>query len=184
MRDRRTKPRRWCPYQRPTGAARRDGRGTAQGRGTGPENSPSNEPKKRRRSKRTTESPPEPGPEPQVGEEVLAEYIPMSGVTDDERWPALDPTARARLESLRDEPGAPLWTHATGDRLTASDVTQLDARQPAAPTTGTDEPAWVRELIIRAHAVVPRYRAAARSGLSSRNTPLADLPRSARAVSR
>ena len=126
----------------------------------------------------TTESPPEPQRAPQVDEDVLAEYIPMSGVglTDDERWPALNAARRAQLLALRDEPGAPLWTHATGDRLTASDLAQLDAPQPAALTAGTDEPAWVRDLIIRAHATVPRYRAATRSGHSSGDTPLADLP--------
>ena len=127
---------------------------------------------------RTTDVPPAPGPGPQVSEDVLAEYTPMSGVglTDDERWPALDTAGLARLQALRDETEAPLWTHATGDRLTASDVAQLDARRPVAPTAGTDEPVWVRDLIIRAHACVPRYRAAARSGLSSGDTPLTDLP--------
>lgn len=127
---------------------------------------------------RTTERPPEPRPGPIVGDEVLAEYVPMSavGLTDDERWPALDAAARSSLGALRDEPGAPLWTHATGDRLTAADLAALDARQPAVPSAGTDEPDWVRELIARAHATVPRYRAAARTGLSSRDTPLGAMP--------
>lgn len=140
--------------------------------------------------------------------QLAAEYEAMGSIalTDDERWPGAGDGDRAHLTALLAEPGAPRWTHRTGDRLTAADLAALACRDEAArigslapgattgppggPTSTTSdgerasggaptpdgEPAWVRALVERAHAVVPRYRASERAGLTGPSSALRDLP--------
>lgn len=142
-----------------------------------------------------------------VPDTLLSEYAPLAATAldDAERWPTLTPDGAARLDALRHHPAAPVWVHATGDRLTREDLPALAAtarrfaqaaRAPeaatvpsssasaAAGTTGADHgspgardvPAWVAALVARAHAVVPRYRRARDQRRSHGGSPLADLP--------
>ncbi len=52
----------------------------------------------------------------------LPEYRPGASavLTDEERWPTLDGVGVERLRRWREHPHAPLWTHATGDRMDAA----------------------------------------------------------------
>lgn len=114
---------------------------------------------------------------------LLGEYVPHAAValTDPERWPTLDAAGLARVEAARTHPRAPVWGHATGDRLDEADLAALATRppEPARPDHGV--PAWVPGLVERVHRTVPRYRASARAGRSGPTTPLADLPTLSRA---
>lgn len=105
-----------------------------------------------------------------------AEYAPMGSLalTDGERWPSLPAADLARVEAARQHPAAPVWVHATGDRLDAADLTALAAREQVRPSASP--PGWVAALVERVHATVPRYRAAARDGRSGPSSPLHDLP--------
>ncbi len=131
-----------------------------------------------------------------VPDALLGEYAPFGNVAldDAERWPTLTPDGAARLDALRHHPAAPVWVHATGDRLTADDLPVLaaTARRLAEtaeaaggsdahtgtshPATGRDVPAWVTDLVERAHTVVPRYRRARDQRRSHARSPLEDLP--------
>ncbi|MFD6165366.1 AMP-binding protein [Oerskovia sp. NPDC060287] len=146
---------------------------------------------------------------PGVPDALLGEYAPFGNVAldDAERWPTLTPDGAARLDALRRHPAAPVWVHATGDRLTAGDLPVLaatahrfaeraaegerdgtgdgggtddDRTGPGAegsrPATAQDVPAWVTDLVERAHAVVPRYRRARDQRRSHARSPLDDLP--------
>ncbi len=137
---------------------------------------------------------PAPGTPPDL---ALDEYAPGSAValTDAERWPTLDAPGRDALDAVRDHPAAPAWVHVTGDRLRPDDLPALDdvaARlaagraeashpgRPASPGAGgpaapTDPPPWVRALVDRAHAVVPRYRRARDRGESRAGSALTAL---------
>ncbi|WP_199422014.1 AMP-binding protein [Actinotalea solisilvae] len=113
----------------------------------------------------------------------LTEYAPLSAVALDDaaRWPTLDAAGTARLAAVADDAAAPVWVHRTGDRLQPGDLAALErtARRLAeasAAGTGAQPPAWVPELVARAHDQVPAYRRRARSGVSSGATALADLP--------
>lgn len=145
--------------------------------------------------------------EPSTGttpaDDLLAEYAPMGAATlaDRERWPALAPADLDRVAAGRAHPAAPVWVHATGDRLDADDLAALADRahrtgRPSAtgrahrtgeppgtgrPPAGDDPPPWVAALVARAHATVPRYRSAARAGTSTAATTLRDLPTVTRA---
>ncbi|WP_309134819.1 AMP-binding protein [Cellulomonas sp.] len=120
---------------------------------------------------------------------LLAEYAPMGAATlaDAERWPSLRASDLARVAQARAHPAAPVWVHETGDRLDEADLRALGGGESATAgqtrRTGTqdDPPAWVADLVARAHAVVPRYRRPVRAGTSGPSTPLADLPRVTRA---
>ncbi|MFE6237422.1 AMP-binding protein [Cellulosimicrobium sp. NPDC057862] len=128
---------------------------------------------------------------------TLDEYAPGAAValTDAERWPTLDDAGRAALDAVRDHPAAPAWVHVTGDRLRPDDLPVLDevaarlaagrpdaradtcAEDRGAPPVTADgsplaPPAWVRALVDRAHAVVPRYRRARDRGESRAGSPL------------
>lgn len=124
---------------------------------------------------------------------TLDEYTPGAAValTDAERWPTLDDAGRAALDAVRDHPAAPAWVHVTGDRLRPDDLPVLDevaarlaagrpdtrAEDRGAPPAAADgsplaPPAWVRALVDRAHAVVPRYRRARDRGESLAGSPL------------
>ncbi|GEK20770.1 AMP-binding protein [Cellulomonas xylanilytica] len=122
------------------------------------------------------------GTGPEVPDPALGEYAAMGSValTDAERWPTLDADGLARVEAWRGRPDAPVWVHATGDRLDAADLATLEqTRTRWAQAPG--EPTWVAELVARAHTTVPRWRRAAREGRSSPTTPLRDLPTTSRA---
>lgn len=133
---------------------------------------------------------------------TLDEYAPGSAValTDAERWPTLDDAGRVALDAVRDHPAAPAWVHVTGDRLRPDDLPVLDevaarlaagrpdaghpdavadtrAEDRGAPPATADgsppaPPAWVRALVDRAHAVVPRYRRVRDRGESRAGSPL------------
>ncbi|NNH05877.1 AMP-binding protein [Cellulomonas fimi] len=123
-----------------------------------------------------------------VPDPALGEYAAMGSValTDQERWPTLDALGLARVDAWRSRPDAPVWVHATGDRLRPDDLDALEAvaGRLAAPgcaaAQAADEPAWVRELVARVHETVPRWRRAAREGRSGPGTPLVDLPTTTR----
>lgn len=126
---------------------------------------------------RTTE-----GALPDLPDPALAEYAAMGAValTDAERWPTLDADGLVRVGAWRGHPHAPVWVHATGDRLDAADLAalaQVSVRRAEGPT----EPVWVADLVARVHATVPRWRRAAREGRSGPTTPLRDLPTTTRA---
>ncbi|WP_251150090.1 AMP-dependent synthetase [Cellulosimicrobium sp. Marseille-Q4280] len=129
---------------------------------------------------------------------ALGEYAPGGAValTDAERWPTLDAAGRDALDAVRRDPAAPVWVHVTGDRLRTDDLPLLDdvaarlaSGSPDEPdgtarssdaadrvTPGrpyTEPPGWVRDLVARAHAVVPRYRRARDRGESGAASPLA-----------
>ncbi|WP_421733226.1 AMP-binding protein [Cellulomonas sp.] len=108
-----------------------------------------------------------------VPDPALTGYLPMGsvGLTDDERWPTLDDDGRARLAALRAHPDAPVWVHATGDRLAAADEPALAAAEQS--PTDTD---WVTDLIARVHTSVPAYRRARREGRSGPGSDLSALP--------
>ncbi|MCB7136318.1 AMP-dependent synthetase [Cellulosimicrobium marinum] len=110
---------------------------------------------------------------------ALDEYAPGGAVvlTDAERWPTLDAAGLAALDAVREHPAAPAWVHVTGDRLRADDLPALDAvaaRLGDAPAPD-DPPTWVRDLVARAHAVVPRYRRARDRGESHAGSSLTDV---------
>ncbi|TDP90009.1 AMP-binding protein [Labedaea rhizosphaerae] len=96
----------------------------------------------------------------------VPDYQPMAAtaLTDAERWPALDPAARARIERLRTHPRAPRYNHECGDRLSPAAVASLlDYRARLADPVSWhpgEPPAWVGELVERVHETVPRYRRA------------------------
>ncbi|WP_051640182.1 AMP-binding protein [Cellulomonas sp. URHE0023] len=119
--------------------------------------------------------------DPTLPDPALTEYAPMGAavLTDQARWPTLDGAGLARVAALRAHPRAPVWVHATGDRLTADD--QVGLEEAAARFSGpADDHDWVAALVARVHATVPRYRRAARDGTSGPSTPLADLPTTSR----
>jgi len=122
----------------------------------------------------TEESTPVPDP-------ALGEYAAMGSValTDAERWPTLDADGLAHVDAWRARPDAPVWVHATGDRLESADLAVLE--QVARLRQEPAEPAWVAELVARVHATVPRWRRHAREGRSGPTTPLGDLPTTSRA---
>jgi phenylacetate-CoA ligase len=151
------------------------------------------------------DAPPSPDLPSGVPDALLGEYAPFGNVAldDAERWPTLTPDGAAHLDALRHHPAAPVWVHATGDRLTADDLPVLaatarrfteaagaakvaeaaeaagdsDARTGTShPATGCDVPAWVTDLVERAHTVVPRYRRARDQRRSHARSPLDDLP--------
>ncbi|MFG6444135.1 AMP-binding protein [Microbacterium sp. P07] len=94
---------------------------------------------------------------------MLGEYAPGASAVlrDDERWPTVDDEGRRRLARWRQHPHAPLWVHATGDRLTAA---QIERVQHPLPRDG-----WLDAHLATARALI-RYRAA--PGLDD----LADFP--------
>ncbi|GAA3812423.1 AMP-binding protein [Cellulomonas soli] len=128
---------------------------------------------------RTTEgdgTPPAVVPDP-----VLSEYAAMGAAVlgDDERWPTLGPDGLARVAAARAHPHAPVWVHATGDRLRPDDHEALRAfaaRLAAADAAPGAQPTWIDDLVARAHAEVPRYRRSVREGRTGPDTPLSDLP--------
>jgi phenylacetate-CoA ligase len=92
------------------------------------------------------------GADPDLADPLaLDEYRPgfAAVLTDAERWPTLTPEAAERLRALREHPLAPVWTHATGDRLTAEGIRR--ARRPL-PLEG-----WLDEHLRIARAL-PAYR--------------------------
>lgn len=92
-------------------------------------------------------------PDPDVVDPLaLAEYAPGAAavLTDAERWPTLDDAATARLARWRGHPDAPVWTHATGDRLTAEQIERV--RHPL-PVEG-----WLDEHLAAARRTL-RHRA-------------------------
>ncbi len=104
-----------------------------------------------------------PGPPDDAAAPGLPDYAPGAGtaLTDAERWPALPAPALARLQAARDDPGAPVWVHRTGDRLTADDVAALrDRPPPPPPAQDGGAPPWVEELTARLQRTVPRHRRA------------------------
>lgn len=107
-----------------------------------------------------------------------AEYVPMTAIalSDRDRWPTLPETDLARVAAARAHDAAPVWVHATGDRLDTADLAALAGRPPGVPGAGTAPPDWVAELVERAHRTVPRYRAAARDGRSGPGSALTGLP--------
>lgn len=133
-------------------------------------------------------------PDPALPDPALGEYAAMGSValTDAERWPTLDADGLARVDGWRAHPAAPVWVHATGDRLRPDDLDALDVvaarleagAAGAAPRTAASDPAapppWVADLVARVHATVPRWRRAAREGRSGPTTPLRDLPTTTR----
>ncbi|WP_082571029.1 AMP-binding protein [Cellulomonas sp. Root485] len=116
-----------------------------------------------------------------VPDPALGEYAAMGAIalSDAERWPTLDAAGLAGVDAWRSRLDAPVWVHATGDRLDSADLAALEHTRTrlAEPT----EPTWVAELVARVHATVPRWRRAAREGRSGPTTPLRDLPTTSRA---
>lgn len=84
----------------------------------------------------------------------IDEYAPGAAatLTDAQRWPTLCPDGRARLDALRTHRHAPLWSHETGDRLTA------DAVRRVIDESGPPPSAWIIDLLDSA-AALPAYRA-------------------------
>lgn len=82
---------------------------------------------------------------------ALAEYVPGNAavLTDAERWPALSAAGAARLDRVRTDPDAPLWTHVAGDRLTAAQHARA-----ATPLSTRD---WLEEHLATARRL-PAYR--------------------------
>ncbi|WP_454041034.1 AMP-binding protein [Cellulosimicrobium sp. Marseille-Q8652] len=119
---------------------------------------------------------PDDAPDLALDEYAVGEAVAL---TDAERWPTLDARGRDALDAVRGHPAAPVWVHVTGDRLRAEDLPLLDdvaARLAAAApdeVAPDDPPGWVRDLVARAHAVVPRYRRARDRGESHATSPLA-----------
>lgn len=121
-------------------------------------------------------------PQRGVPDPALAEYAVGGSLalSDAARWPLMSAPGRARLEALRHHPHAPIWVHETGDRLDADDLGALEDLR-AAVAAGTfrastpGAPGWVAELIARVYAVVPRYRALARTD-GRRTRPLIEVP--------
>lgn len=99
---------------------------------------------------------------------ALAEYTPGAAavLADSERWPTLDASGAARLAHWRTHPDAPQWTHATGDRLTAS---QIERVQQPLPTAG-----WLDDHLLSARQTL-RHRAMPHDAV------LADYPTTRRA---
>ncbi|MCC6269702.1 MAG: CoF synthetase [Microbacteriaceae bacterium] len=91
------------------------------------------------------------------------EYRPGSSavLSDRERWPTLTDEGAIRLERWRAHPDAPIWVHATGDRLTADQIERV--REPL----GCD--GWLDGHLENARRMV-RYRR--NPGLNS----LSDFP--------
>lgn len=81
----------------------------------------------------------------------LPDYKPGNSavLTDGERWPTLTAAGAARLERWRGHPHAPVWVHATGDRLTEHELDRV--RRPL-PTEN-----WLEEHLERARKLL-RYR--------------------------
>jgi len=81
----------------------------------------------------------------------ISDYEPNGyiALTDDQRWPALTPSARARLDDALTGPFAPPWNHRTGHRLDETAVGR--ARHPL-PTAG-----WLDEHLATVRAL-PAYR--------------------------
>lgn len=63
----------------------------------------------------------------------IDEYRPGEAavLSDAERWPTLTPDGARRLAVLRQHPQAPVWTHATGDRLSAAAAARVAEPLPA-----------------------------------------------------
>lgn len=78
----------------------------------------------------------------------IGEYRPgvAAVLSDAQRWPTLDAAGAARLRALREHPDAPLWTHATGDRLDADAIARV--RRPLAHT------GWLAEHLQTARALL------------------------------
>jgi phenylacetate-CoA ligase len=81
----------------------------------------------------------------------LADYTPGAAValSDEERWPALGSTGRARLDAVLADPAAPPWRHRTGHRLSPDAAAR--ARLPL-PLGG-----WLQRHLATARAL-PAYR--------------------------
>ncbi|OMC40277.1 CoF synthetase [Mycobacterium sp. GA-1841] len=62
----------------------------------------------------------------------IGEYRPgvAAVLSDAQRWPTLDAAGAARLRALRVHPDAPVWTHATGDRLDADAIGRVLEPRP------------------------------------------------------
>ena len=113
-----------------------------------------------------------------------AEYASMNAAVlpDTERWPTVTASGLAALAALREEPMAPAWTHACGDRLTRNDqallaVLAADVRRGAyAQTSLTGPRSWVDALAMHAVETVPFYRRLRRNGDIGAHPALSDLP--------
>ncbi len=81
----------------------------------------------------------------------ISDYEPNGyiALADEQRWPALTPAARARLDDALTGPFAPPWNHRTGHRLDGPAV--LRAQDPL-PTGG-----WLDEHLAAVRAL-PAYR--------------------------
>jgi phenylacetate-CoA ligase len=55
---------------------------------------------------------------------------PALVLTDEDRWPGLAESARARLDSVRAASNAPAWTHEAGHRLDAAGIDSAQERLP------------------------------------------------------
>lgn len=137
-----------------------------------------------------------------LADPLLTDYARLGSValTDAERWPTLSSDELARVAEVRAGEHAPVWEHETGDRLDADDLRALrervylpfalptpcpalsepprssrTARSARTPVGPAPTPSWVDDLVRRAHATVPRYRAAARAGTSGPTSPLHEL---------
>ncbi|CAN7596925.1 CoF synthetase [Terrabacter sp. LjRoot27] len=95
---------------------------------------------------------------------ALPGYEPMGAAvrTDAERFPALDPSGRERLDALRQHAHAPAWSHACGDLLTDVDHLTLEAWRREVPSlaaaASAEPPAWLVAETERLARVVPHLR--------------------------
>ncbi|MEO7446973.1 MAG: CoF synthetase [Humibacillus sp.] len=102
--------------------------------------------------------------DPTVHPTALPGYAPMGAAvrTDEERFPALDPNGRERLDALRRHPHAPAWSHACGDLLTVDDHAALADWVRDVPTlathAGDEPPEWLLTETERLARVVPHLR--------------------------
>jgi len=82
---------------------------------------------------------------------VLPDYVPFERValTDEERWPALSASGRARLAEFERHPLAPAWRHHAGHRL--------DSDQQEAATRQLPLEDWLPRHLAPA-ATLPAYR--------------------------
>lgn len=121
-----------------------------------------------------------------LGAAGRADYAPMNAavLSDSERWPTLEAAAVRQVHRLYDEPGAPVWTHRCGDRLTSADLDRLarlgerlrDGSLAQRRTGPYPRAALVDSVIRPALGSVPRYRALARAGRLGPGARLEDLP--------
>jgi phenylacetate-CoA ligase len=88
----------------------------------------------------------------------------MSEATDEDRYPTLSDKGRATLRLMREHPAAPRFTHASGNRLRASDLDSLaiferDHATAAVPPIHGAPPGWLDAFVADAFVHVPHYRA-------------------------